>query len=198
MTQTPNIIPDFDVEMPAHARQAEADQTAFFADHLPVLQKKKRKPRKSIHKIVGGRAITEPEVEIAVKDYVNNSSNLKSSANKKRPKKRQNSSAPILKKSKVISDCLPRPSGAVNLLYSSESEEDSPITDDEKCCVCGRFQPTELSGCTSLFFVKWGQCMFRDCGHWVHLQFCCPVRVLRTHDTFYCPCHGLPCKPSEE
>jgi hypothetical protein len=30
----------------------------------------------------------------------------------------------------------------------------------------------------------------KGCLHWVHLHFCCEVRVLRTHSVFYCPCQA--------
>ena len=95
----------------------------------------------------------------------------------------------------------PGPSGKQTILLSDDSfrsDSSSEVDDSEKCSVCKLYQPKELKNCVSLILTKWGQCMFQDYKHWVHLQFCCDVRVLRLRDIFYCPCHGVPSKPSEE
>ena len=67
--------------------------------------------------------------------------------------------------------------------YSSDSDESIP--DEEKCCVCKLFHPQETRGCEQLLFTKWAQC--DKCPHWVHLQYCTKVRVVRLGDTFICP-----------
>ncbi|KAL3866024.1 hypothetical protein ACJMK2_043365 [Sinanodonta woodiana] len=72
-------------------------------------------------------------------------------------------------------------------------EEEDEHDDSEKCCVCNRYEPKPLARASNgAKFASWGQCMFHGCIHWVHLSFCCEVEVLDDHDTFYCPCHGLP------
>ena len=65
-----------------------------------------------------------------------------------------------------------------------ETESESEISEEEKCCVCKLFTPTELRKSVSLVFTKWGQCV--KCGHWVHLIYCSKVRVLRRGDSFLC------------
>ena len=67
--------------------------------------------------------------------------------------------------------------------YSSDSDESIP--DKEKCCVCKLFHPQETRGCEQLLFTKWAHC--DNCPHWVHLQYCTKVRVVRLGDTFICP-----------
>ncbi|XP_046573288.1 MFS-type transporter clz9-like [Haliotis rubra] len=53
----------------SHTDLADPD---FFDEHLPVVTlKKSQKPRRSIHKIVGGQAITEPAISTQVMEYVN-------------------------------------------------------------------------------------------------------------------------------
>ncbi|XP_048245928.1 uncharacterized protein LOC125377077 [Haliotis rufescens] len=158
------------------------DQTQFFVDQLPVIQKKQRKPRRSIHKIVSGNAITEPEIEIQVKNYVKSSTSKQPVPTKKRPAKSHTSAAQSQKKHKSTTEPAAGPSGAINLLYSSDSE-DSPISDDETCCVCHHFQPAELAQCTSLSFVQWGQCMYHDlttgCTYSIVVQCACFGRMTR-------------------
>lgn len=44
------------------------------------------------------------------------------------------------------------------------------IKDEEKCCVCGEFEPVALKKKTYIEFVKWAQCDI--CEHWVHLTYC--------------------------
>ncbi|KAH3810214.1 hypothetical protein DPMN_138603 [Dreissena polymorpha] len=52
------------------------------------------------------------------------------------------------------------------------------------CCVCGRSSPPQLKDIHTLVIIKWGQC--EKCQHWVHLTYCCDVRVLRRDSTFLC------------
>lgn len=163
------------------------------------------KPRRSIHKIVGGRAITEPDVVDKIHNYIKQSNKSKATKNecsnqkipikrnihKKDSKKNKNSKVP-----KLDDTSKPGPSGMKKFMYEDSSQSD--IDDDEKCCVCKKFQPEELRNCVSLVLTSWGQCQFEKCNHWTHLGYCCDVTVLCRHDTFYCPCHGVACKHIEE
>ena len=65
----------------------------------------------------------------------------------------------------------------------------SDIVDDggNKCCVCDKYEPAELVNHDEVNFVKWGEC--DSYGHWTHLRFNWPTRVLRRGDVFRCPHH---------
>ena len=64
----------------------------------------------------------------------------------------------------------------------SLSDNDS---EDEKCVVCGRWTPAEVSGATSIIFVKWAQ--GNICLKWCHLKYCTNVTVVRRNVKFFCP-----------
>ena len=82
---------------------------------------------------------------------------------------------------------LNRKGAPIDLTTPDASENESDIVDDdgEKCCVCDKYEPVELVNHDEVYFVKWGEC--DSCGHWTHLRFCCPTRVLRRGDVFRCP-----------
>lgn len=71
---------------------------------------------------------------------------------------------------------------------SSDSDTDSDMTDEDKCCVCNKFY-VNRSDIQFIKLISWGQCDFQNCGHWVHLKYCTSVRVLRRNEKFICPCH---------
>ena len=58
-------------------------------------------------------------------------------------------------------------------------------SEDKKCVVCGRWTPAEISGATSIIFVKWAQCDI--CSKWCHLKYCTNVTVVRRNVKFLCP-----------
>ncbi|KAJ8024178.1 hypothetical protein HOLleu_36831 [Holothuria leucospilota] len=60
--------------------------------------------------------------------------------------------------------------------YSPAKPVVSSSGDEEVCCVCKRFLPPNLRDTLRLEakFVDWTQC--GNCGHWVHLDFCIPLR----------------------
>ena len=63
----------------------------------------------------------------------------------------------------------------INLAYDStdvESDMESEILDDEKCCVCNKFTPDEVRLSISVIFTKWVKCDNRKCLHWTHLKYC--------------------------
>ena len=66
----------------------------------------------------------------------------------------------------------------------SESDEGN-YDDDEKCCVCNKWQPADLEKYPYIAIVSWGKC--DKCAHWTHLRFCCKVRTLRRNSEFICP-----------
>ena len=100
-----------------------------------------------------------------------------------------------VKREPVVEDESARPGtsglsnrgGPINLTTpeDSEAESDISIDDEEKCCVCHKFEPEELKNHDEVYFVNWGEC--ESCGHWTHLKFCCTTRVLRRGDVFRCP-----------
>ncbi|XP_052223865.1 uncharacterized protein LOC127839515 [Dreissena polymorpha] len=179
-------------------------QRDFFVKKMDCIQMKSVdsiKQRRDLSTIVGGKAITE---EITVKKIEEHHKNVNLSTDqakivKKNPtiNKKRKVSATITEKlykipkvSKLQDNPNPGQSGLQILPVSDCS--DFSLTDDEddeKCCVCGRFEPIELTNCVSLIFTKWAQCDVEKCGHWTHLQFCCPQRVVRRGDRFCCPCH---------
>lgn len=91
---------------------------------------------------------------------------------------------------------IPGPSGVkttVNVTNSPDSLYDSDIEDtdqdSDKCCVCRKFYVDRQDN-DFISIISWGQCDMTECNHWVHLKYCTPVRVLRRHDKFFCPCHS--------
>lgn len=64
------------------------------------------------------------------------------------------------------------------------SDEDLSIRDEEKCCVCGDFEPNALRDKPYIEFVKWAQCVV--CCHSVHLSYCFPEKVVIKDTTDVC------------
>ncbi|KAH3787563.1 hypothetical protein DPMN_165689 [Dreissena polymorpha] len=59
----------------------------------------------------------------------------------------------------------------------AESETDGDDEDQSDLCYeCGRSSPPQLKDIHALN-IKWGQC--DKCQRWVHLTYCCDLRVLR-------------------
>ena len=71
---------------------------------------------------------------------------------------------------------------------SSEDESESQMPDKDKCCVCKKFyvRPADVY---KIAITNWAECDI--CGHWVHLAYCTPVRVVRKETHFTCPCCDL-------
>ncbi|MCG7892797.1 MAG: hypothetical protein N0C80_21395, partial [Candidatus Thiodiazotropha endolucinida] len=115
-------------------------------------------PRRSINKVVGGKAMTEDLVFSKVQDYV--SETKKPDRNIKNKKctgiKNQASMKSVQKKCKTTSDAepvpgtsgtgipnTPKPAQPDNSVINSESDCDS--TDESaKCCVCNKWEPAAL------------------------------------------------------
>ena len=113
-------------------------------------------------------------------------------------KSKQQSSSTFSVKQKPVSSELsktPQPSTSGINTYGkpidlvseegTESDTDSEIDDEEKCCVCNKWEPDELKECIYVSLVSWGHCDF--CSHWTHLKTCSEVRVLRRDSVFHCP-----------
>jgi len=145
----------------------------FFAEKAATVTAKKpaTKKRRVLSTVVSGRAITEDCIIDQIKQHEN-------AMAKTTPKSQ-----------KSISEPLPGPSGTAKAKPTKAVHEDSDgsleeDSNEEVCCVCNLFTPVELQKSSSLIFVKWVQCT--KCGHWVHLMFCTPVRVVRRGDEFLC------------
>ena len=175
---------------------------------IPSLRKKRpvfkppfKSERKSLSKIVAGKAITETKVANKVKEYLAAIPAKKSEATSakgfKPPEKSKSAPASGFRTpSKSSVRVSPKPStsgisksgGPIDLNTPPQMEDDDDEyddSDDEKCCACNRFQPSELENCHSVVFVKWAKCDF--CDHWTHLTYCSTVRVVRRGDEFRCP-----------
>jgi hypothetical protein len=144
---------------------------------------KTAKARKTLGKVVGGKAITEPEVFNAVKEHVQSQKRQAKPSIKTVKAKKAKSKVNInLSKSPVPGpSCLNR----CEDLSDSDESDSSDIPDSDKCIVCHEFYPQNRNKYPYLTIVKWGRC--DKCDGWVHLTFCSEVRVLRLGDTFLCP-----------
>ena len=180
----------------------------FFEDREKNLFKKKprTKQRRYLSKVVSGKAITEDETIEKIKEHKENVSrkpSKKSQSNEKekrvaKPKKSSKQVKPKRGPKKTITvvdePCastsgLNLRGGPISII--DDSMDSDVIEDEEPCCVCKLTGlPLELRKCNFIVFASWGQCTVENCGHWVHLKYCCQKTVLRRHDTFVCPCHG--------
>lgn len=149
-----------------------------------------KKPRKNISTIIAGKAITEPDVYEKVQAY------QKSSEDKKKSKTKGNTvnKAKGMKGTNTIVQppVNPRPSTSKSPTPSENStidfepsDDDCSIKDEEKCCVCGEFEPVALKKKLHIEFVKWAQCDI--CEHWVHLSYCVVEKVVRMDTQIVCP-----------
>ncbi|KAH3824055.1 hypothetical protein DPMN_125883 [Dreissena polymorpha] len=74
--------------------------------------------------------------------------------------------------------------------HGKDAESETDGDDEDKshlCCVCCRSSSPQPKDIHTLVIIKWGQC--DKCQHWVHLTYCCDVRVLRRDSTclyIYC------------
>ena len=78
----------------------------------------------------------------------------------------------------------------INLMSSmsnedSANESESQIPDEDKCCVCKRFYAQSRES-YEVYFTQQAWCDI--CGHWVHLRYCTPIRVVQKETLFTCPC----------
>ncbi|KAK3100399.1 hypothetical protein FSP39_019286 [Pinctada imbricata] len=169
----------------AGAPHKEIETSNFFNNRLVSLVKVKtekeatKKPRKCLSKIVSGQCITNDDIENFVREHIVNKTTTK--APKKITKK-------IPKKSKNDNSQIAGPSGMnLHVANSSNQPDDSEpmeISEDEKCCRCGKFTPDEVRKSSVIIFTKWAQCDV--CGHWVHLKYCDKLIAVRRGVEFKC------------
>ena len=185
-----------DKDKEANAEKEVAEEPSMFQAREQHLKQVKseivKKPRKSVSKIVAGKEITDETVYGALlsheKEQGLNKQNSSSTCEPvcKKPRKT------ATRKYKVSSDISPVPGPShINLVPDSSDSEDSDVSEEEKCCVCGLWTPKELSRSASIIFTKWVKCdgitHGKPCQHWTHLTYCTNVRVIRRGDKFYCP-----------
>ena len=111
----------------------------------------------------------------------------------KSPKKKNSSRKAFskTKKLKIVEDSQVSWPSHINLVPDSYASSSDCEGEEKCCCVCEKWTPSELNQSVSLVIVKWVQC--DNCKHWVHLQFCTPIRVVRRGDTFLCPHCTIDC-----
>jgi hypothetical protein len=145
---------------------------------------KQSKVRKTLSKVVGGKAITESQVVESIKVHF-------ASQKTKGTQQKPGPSVPKAVNSTVDLAPVAGPSGIKRKMAptlnedTEESESDEEIADSDKCIVCKEFYPKDKNLKPYLTIVKWGCC--DRCNGWVHLSFCSPVQVLRRGDSFLCP-----------
>jgi hypothetical protein len=145
------------------------DGAKFFSDFPTEVSKKVSKPRRNIHKLVGGKAMTEDKTFNDVRQYIAESATRPSTAGK----------------ATTTGSPVAGPSRAIQTSDDDSMSLDEDVTDDEKCCVCKKYNCTSKDG-QSLAIYTWAQCDV--CQHWTHLKYCTPVRVVRRNTSFKCPC----------
>ena len=171
----------------------------FFNDKGGKVAAKVTKKRRSIHKVVGGKAL-EGETVTKMKEYLSATASNKrrkssktqstkkapGSRTKSRPKtsgrKRTGQSQPT----SVVDSQIPGPSRS-HIDVPESLPEDSQ--DDEVCCQCEQWSPPGLKQCPNLQIVNWACC--DKCKHWVHLKFCVALWAIEPNDKFICPCCTL-------
>ncbi|CAC5406709.1 unnamed protein product [Mytilus coruscus] len=167
------------------------ENTTFFTAKSTSLSKENppKQERRSIYKIVAGKAITEPETRQEIKEYIaqsklrtksktNNKTtkpNINQNAKKTTTKRKQNGSSSSssstttnkkLKQNQQDSE-QPGPSGLRNVVVSDRSitDEDDQDDDNTLCFVCNMWQPKELQDCIAIVFTQWAKCEFLQCDH---------------------------------
>ena len=179
----------------ANENQA-VDTCEFFCKRKGVVvEKLNKKKRRSVNAVVGGKALEGDTVE-KLKIYMDESkSKCKVGSVKQVSVVKKCVRKPVKCTSKidpinVLASPVQGPSH-VNLVsdsmsVGSDSENEPPEDDNEVCCVCKCFYvPRKLRDGT-LHITQWAQC--DSCGHWVHLKYCTPVRVVRKNTEFKCEC----------
>jgi hypothetical protein len=145
-----------------------------------------KKPRRNISSVIAGKAITEIDVSQKIEEYQLETARKK---NKPNGSKTKNCKSKSIKK-QSNNEQQPGPSKENTKVVNFDngcdiSDEDVSIRDEEKCCVCGDFEPKALRDKPYIEFVKWAQCVV--CCHWVHLSYCVPEKVVRKDTEVVCP-----------
>lgn len=133
------------------------------------------KKRKTSNKPdAGGKEITSDDYITCITNYENSRNNNQIEISKPVSPKPSTSGQQVILASQSYPDHT----------EEYESDEES-IIEEDLCCICKRMSPPRLNEYPDLKIVNWGKC--DQCGHWVHLMFCSPVRVIRRHTEFKCP-----------
>ncbi|XP_041360715.1 uncharacterized protein LOC121376969 [Gigantopelta aegis] len=161
----------------------------FFTTAEEVITRKPKptKKRKVLSAVVSGKAITEDLVLEDIREHQKNKQNKEGLQKRKCTKSKKTEDSPKPSTSGIL---FPP---SANTKQQLEDEDDTSEESDDPsdlCCKCKKSQPDEYKHCVSLCFVSWAQCTYPACQHWVHLKFCTPVRVVRRHSEFWCPCHN--------
>jgi hypothetical protein len=143
---------------------------------------KTAKVRKTLSKVVAGKPITDDNVLQQIKTHIES----QSSGSKRKSSTPLSTSTAVPGPSNIVTKKKKaQPKKAAPVQLDSSSDSDSDAADDERCSVCNRFYPKEMSSLNYLKIVSWGKC--DKCSSWVHLQFCTNVKVIRRGDKFLCP-----------
>ena len=206
LSETPEISTANPTEQPVKVATSESTSSDFFKDRTITTAVIKKPKRKFVPPFITGdllkKSVTDILSEQSAKKSKQTLSHTKTNTStckslqpagsakgqktlkqKKQPKKEKQLN---LSKEPVPSTSGLNVGGApLNLDSPQETSDSASEGEDEKCCVCGDWQPEEIRGCHSIVFVKWAKCDY--CSHWTHLQFCTKVRVLRLGSEFRCP-----------
>ena len=177
-----------------------------------------KKKRRNISNVVAGKAVTEDQTLSCMKQYIAETKTKTSGKSAPKSQKKTPRTSPpqaVMKTPKKLSKSVkksvksvkssvkqtvrsnlhgsPQPGPShINLIpsdvSSSEEESESQMPDKDKCCVCKKFyvRPADVY---KIAITNWAECGI--CGHWVHLAYCTPVRVVRKETHFTCPCCDL-------
>ena len=147
-----------------------ADKTDFFSKRT-ITKAVKPKMRKFVPPFkVTGNLLQEKNIDI-----------LKNLPSKDKPDKQSVSGEP-----KPSTSGLYNKGGPINLnTEDTDADTEEEIADDEKCCMCNKYEPADIDKCPFVTIVSWGQC--DKCSHWTHLRFCSKVRAIRRGSEFLCP-----------
>lgn len=139
-----------------------------------------KKPRKTLSAITAGKEITDHSVLSKMREHEKS----QAKSNQKMSACAQPGPSSASTTHKQFQD-IPQ-----NINCNSDDDLDLDIEVD-KCCVCNRVEPIEVSRSKNLIITDWAQCDGKlgrkPCLHWVHLKFCCPVTFVGKSEKFYCP-----------
>lgn len=160
------------------------DPETFFEDrNCKVVKKVVQNKRRNISDIIGGKAL-EGETETKMRAFV-------SCTPSKKVKKDGKKKTATIKMKQIPSTVTlhspePGPSHINLAAEDSQSDTESEIDEESKCCVCKRFYVQQRDNIYTCELVQWVQC--DKCMHWVHLKYCTPLRVARKNTEFICNC----------
>ena len=203
-TQSADMPASSDVTPAEQNKENTASPRNVFNSCLEAIFKAKSsssaKHSNHIGKIVSGKPITEPDIQqkIVAHQAMNSKCTAKKTKANSAVSGKDGACASGTKRMKVTKSSKSPAKPGPSHIYMSDSDvtDDDQIEENEKCCVCKQFTPSEVRNSTSIIFTKWAKCDGIECPHWVHLRYCTQVTVIRRGDKFYCP--HCPEDPVEE